>query len=161
MRIRKATAEDFATVRAIYESARAYMREKGNPTQWGNGYPPDELIRQDIDAGHLHACVDETGILGVFCFFQGVDPTYLRIEDGAWLNDRPYGVMHRVAVAAHGRGVAAFCYDYCFGICKNLKIDTHRDNLPMQRSLQKNGFVRCGIIYLANGDERIAFQRCE
>jgi hypothetical protein len=23
----------------------------------------------------------------------------------------------------------------------------------------KNGFIRCGIIYLENGDERFAFQR--
>ena len=41
----------------------------------------------------------------------------------------------------------------------NLKIDTHRDNYPMQKSLKKNGFEYCGIIYLADGNERLAFQK--
>ncbi len=78
------------------------------------------------------------------------------------MNDRPYGVIHRIAVsdAVRGRGVAGFIFDTCFAKCQNLKIDTHRDNLPMQRALEKNGFIRCGIICLANGDERIAYQRC-
>jgi RimJ/RimL family protein N-acetyltransferase len=41
----------------------------------------------------------------------------------------------------------------------NLKIDTHRDNIPMQKVLKRNGFSECGIIYIENGDERIAFQK--
>jgi hypothetical protein len=41
----------------------------------------------------------------------------------------------------------------------NIRIDTHRDNVPMLSLLDKSGFERCGIIYLKNGDERIAFQK--
>ena len=29
----------------------------------------------------------------------------------------------------------------------------------MQKTVEKNGFVRCGIIYLANGSERLAYER--
>ena len=160
MRIRKACMEELSAIDAIYANARAFMRKTGNMEQWAGGYPPTSVIREDIEAQRLYVCEDEGRLLGVFYFQQGEDPTYRRI-DGAWRNDRPYGVMHRVAVAEQGRGVASFCYAYCFSICGNLKIDTHRDNLPMQRSLEKNGFVRCGIIYLENGDPRIAFQKCE
>ena len=39
------------------------------------------------------------------------------------------------------------------------QIDTHKDNIPMQRVLLRNGFVYCGIIHLENGDERIAYQK--
>ena len=113
----------------------------------------------DIQKDQLYVCCDGNEILGVFCYFEGVDPTYVHIYRGEWLNPLPYGVLHRIAVAAHRRGVASFCFDYCFGRCKNLKIDTHRDNLPMQRSLAKNGFTQCGIIYLASGDERLAYQK--
>ncbi len=162
--IRKAIPADLPDILRIYDEARSYMRTQGNPTQWTNGYPAENLIREDIAAARCHLCVDRQSseILGVFCFFIGDDPTYRRIDGGAWLNDAPYGVIHRIAVGAnaHRRGVASFCFAYAFAMCGNVKIDTHRDNLPMQHALEKNGFVRCGIIYLENGDERIAFQKC-
>ncbi|MBO5796737.1 MAG: GNAT family N-acetyltransferase [Clostridia bacterium] len=159
MHIRKATLADLDRLMTIYDNARAYMRAHGNASQWGDGYPSPALIAGDIEAGHSFVCEEAGEILGVFCYFEGVDPTYVTIYEGEWLNDAPYGVIHRIAVAAHRRGVASFCYDYCFARCRNLKIDTHRDNIPMQNSLLKNGFQRCGIIYLANGDERIAYQK--
>lgn len=161
MEIRKAKLDELDALMAIYDGARAYMRENGNAEQWGNGYPSKELIRTDIETGHCHVCVEDGEILGVFCYFEGEDPTYQTVYDGKWLNDKPYGVIHRIAVAQHRKGVASYCFAYCFALCKNLKIDTHRDNIPMQRSLAKNGFVACGTIYLENGDPRIAYQRCE
>ncbi|MBQ2767517.1 MAG: GNAT family N-acetyltransferase [Clostridia bacterium] len=162
--IRKAIPADLPDILRIYEEARGYMRTQGNPTQWANGYPAENLIREDIAADRCHLCVDTPSgeILGVFCFFIGDEPTYRRIDGGSWCNDAPCGIIHRIAVGAdaHRRGVASFCFAYAFAMCGNVKIDTHRDNLPMQHALEKNGFVRCGMIYLENGDERIAFQKC-
>ena len=158
MKIRNARAEELSSIDQIYENARNFMRQAGNATQWSGGYPSREIISGDIAAQKLFVCEKDDKILAVFYFSMGEDPTYVHI-DGKWLNDRPYGVIHRVAVAEQGRGVASFCYAHCFSLCDNLKIDTHADNLPMQRSLEKNGFVRCGTIYLANGDPRIAFQK--
>mgnify|MGYP003296922186 CR=1 FL=1 len=40
----------------------------------------------------------------------------------------------------------------------NIRIDTHHDNVVMQRLLKKLGFQYCGIIHLENGDPRLAFQ---
>ena len=37
--------------------------------------------------------------------------------------------------------------------------DTHRDNTIMQHLITKHGFTYCGIILLANGDERLAYQK--
>ena len=159
MEIRKAALADFDTVTQLYADARRFMSAQGNPDQWGDHYPPVELLREDIAKGNLYLCVEGEEILGVFFFAQGEDPTYRVIYDGKWLNDASYGVIHRIAVARQGRGVAAFCFDYAISQCKNLKIDTHRDNFPMQRALEKRGFVRCGVICLENGDERIAYQK--
>ena len=163
MIIRHADINDFDHIVRIYEDARAFMKETGNPNQWGATNPPPSRTIEDINTEKLYVVCEEGRILGVFFFDFANDPTYNIIYDGSWLNDEPYGVMHRVAISkdARGRGVAGFCFDFAYGICKNLKIDTHRDNLPMQRSLAKNGFVKCGIIHLANGDERIAFQKTE
>jgi RimJ/RimL family protein N-acetyltransferase len=41
----------------------------------------------------------------------------------------------------------------------NIRIDTHRDNAIMQHLLEKNGFVKCGIIYVEDGSPRIAYQK--
>ena len=40
-----------------------------------------------------------------------------------------------------------------------IRIDTYRDNQIMQHVIKKYGFGYCGIIFLANGDERLAYQK--
>ena len=161
MTIRKAEMRELDRIMRIYDGARAYMRENGNAEQWSGGYPSAELIASDIDNGFCHVCIENEEIVGVFCYFWGEDPTYHRIYEGAWINERPYGVLHRIAVDKHCKGVASRCFDFCLSQCHNLKIDTHHDNIHMQRSLAKNGFTRCGIIYLENGDPRIAYQKSD
>lgn len=166
MKIRKAIVAELDRIMTIYADAREYMRENGNKTQWSGGYPSEGLVRADIEAGLLYVVIEEddpTRLLGVFYYREGSDPTYEKIYEGHWQNDAPYGVIHRIAVSrdSHGKGVAALCFAYGFSLCKNLKIDTHRNNLPMQRSLSKNGFVPCGVIYLENGEERLAYQKCD
>ena len=154
---RTATADDLPEILSIYENARAFMRQSGNPNQWRSHHPAVEILHDDISKGQLYLCMDQEEIAAVFFYVQGIDPTYLQIFDGQWLNDAPYGVIHRIAVAHPGKGIADRCYDWALAQCPNLRIDTHRDNLPMQRSLQRHGFSRCGTIYLANGEDRIAY----
>lgn len=144
----------------IYDYARAFMRANGNATQWIDGYPSEALIRQEVEEEHSFVCIDEQGeIVGTFCFILGDDPTYLRIYDGAWLSDEPYGVIHRMATGGNRKGVAKACLDWCFERCGNIRVDTHRDNKVMQHILTKYGFQPCGIIFVKNGTERIAYQR--
>ena len=161
MDIRKATENDLAQILPIYSAARQFMRQSGNMEQWAGNYPAESDLRADIAVGRLYVCVQENSIAAVFCFFVGEEPTYGYIEGGAWQGDGPYGVIHRIAVAPdwHRKGVADACYAWCLSRCGDVRIDTHRDNLPMQRSLAKNGFNYRGIIYLADGAERLAFQK--
>lgn len=49
--------------------------------------------------------------------------------------------------------------DFCFAADRNIRMDTHRDNTIMQHCISNDGFAYCGIIYLANGDERLAYQK--
>ena len=159
MIIRKTTLADFDTVMRVYRTAREFMLATGNTTQWWEGYPPEELILDDIARGDSFVVDDGGEILAVFLYREGIDPTYVNIEDGEWLNDEPYAVIHRIAVAKRGRGVAGFVFDTVYSWCHNIRIDTHADNTPMQRALEKNGFKYCGIIHIANGDPRVAYQR--
>ena len=157
--IRKAAVSDLPEAERLYAEAREYMRENGNPTQWQGGYPQRDIILADIFAGRCFLCTEYGKAVGVFCFFKGDDPTYKVIYDGKWLQNGEYGVIHRIAAASHRKGVASFCFRHCLSQVKSLRIDTHRDNIPMQRSLAKNGFTYCGIIHLENGDERLAYEK--
>ena len=160
MHIQKATMADLSASMDIYASARQFMKETGNATQWGLTKPSEEQIRKDIAEEKCHLCMEGEEYLAVFFFSEEKDPTYSYIEDGAWLDDeRPYGVIHRIAVAKRGRGVFGFCEQYCFSRCHNVRIDTHVNNHPMQKALEKAGYTYCGVIYLESGESRIAFQK--
>ncbi len=159
MLIRKTKIEDIDSAAEIYESAKGYMRKSGNLKQWSTGRPNAESIREDISEGCSYVCERDGEIIAVFYFKKGVDPTYVHIYDGAWRSSGEYAVIHRIAVKYHGEGIADFIYRYCFNRCSALRIDTHKDNLPMQKSLLKNGFEYCGIIYISDGSERLAYEK--
>ena len=156
--IQKATISQLPEIMRIYGQARTFMAQTGNPDQWGTAYPTEEIIRQDIQNGKCYVNYENEHIRAVFYFAVEEDPTYGYIE-GAWRNDRPYGVIHRIAVGENGKGAAAECFRFAYEQCPNLRIDTHEKNIPMQRCLAKNGFQRCGIIYLEDGGPRIAYQK--
>jgi hypothetical protein len=100
----------------------------------------------------------EGKIVGVFYFCVEEDPTYAEIFEGGWQENSPYGVIHRIASDGSG-GILAAAVNYAWGVIPHLRIDTHRDNLPMQRAIARAGFSHCGVIYLENGDPRLAYDR--
>lgn len=160
MEIRKTTVEDIERVMELYAMARVFMREHGNPRQWGDHYPSRNLVAHDIKEEKSYVCVDEGIITAVFFFASEEDPDYREIYEGAWRNDAPYSVVHRIVAPTGRRGTASFCLQWCYEQCGgNIRIDTHRDNIPMQKMLEKNGFERCGIIYIGGKEERIAYNR--
>lgn len=160
-KIRPATPADLEAMLGIYAYARAFMARTGNPHQWGDdGYPSRTLLEEDIALGRSYVAQGEDGALhGTFMFAPGPDPTYAVIEEGAWPDDAPYGVIHRIAGDGQMRGLLAAAVAFCERRCPRLRIDTHRDNTVMQRAVAKCGFVPCGVIYLENGDPRLAYHR--
>ena len=160
MEIRKAAEADLDEILVIYSQARRFMAKNGNPSQWGDVYPPRKLVEADIAEGKCHVCAEDGRILAVFYFASGKDPTYEVIKDGRWLNEAPYWVVHRIASSGAKKGAASFCLEWAFQQAGNIRIDTHDDNKPMQGLLKKSGFRYCGRITLADGSPRIAFQKC-
>lgn len=154
--VRPAKQTDMDRILQIYEVARRFMAENGNPTQWGNGYPSRQTLEADIGLQRLFVVTEEEAVCGVFMFSIGDDPTYAHIE-GSWRSKEPYGVIHRVA--GTGGGIFAAVLEYCSGQTGHLRIDTHADNKPMQHVVEKAGFCRRGIIYVEGGSPRIAYDR--
>ena len=164
MKIRHSTERDLERIMEIYSYARKFMAEHGNPNQWGpTNWPPKELIRSDIFNGNSYVCVNDDGaIIGTFYFIHGndIEPTYRNITDGAWLDESPYGVVHRIAADGSERGIGAFCINWAIEQCGHLRIDTHGDNIVMQNLLKKLGFTHCGTIYVEEDHyPRLAFER--
>ena len=161
LQIRKTRPEDTDRLMYIFEQGKRIMRESGNLKQWTDGYPTREIVEKDVADGNSYVCVDEAEtIVGTFAFIYGKDPTYARIYEGRWVDDeKPYATIHRLASTADSHGVAAACLEWCAGQIPNLRADTHRDNHILQHILLKHGFTYCGIIYLLNGDERLAYQK--
>ncbi len=154
--VRKGTFEDLDRILEIYSFAREFMRETGNPNQWKDSEPRAELIMSDLERGDMYVLCEAGVIHAVWAFIVGEDSTYGHI-DGAWLSDEPYGTFHRVASDGTVHDVLTTAIENC-GM-SHLRIDTHKDNKVMQHVIEKNGFTRCGIIYLPDGDPRIAYEK--
>lgn len=156
-RIRKAQWADLQRILEIYAYAREFMAKTGNPAQWGSTHPPREMLEADIPSGNLYV-VEADIIHGVFTLFTEPDPTYAYIEDGSWLDESPYITIHRIAGDGSG-GVFSAALRFVTEMNPHVRIDTHADNKVMQHVLQKHGFRRTGIIYLEDGDPRIAYEK--
>ena len=161
MTIRLAQQEDLNTILNIYAHAREQMRLSGNASQWGNDRPYPETIQEDIRKKQAYVILNRNTVCGVFVFIIGDDPTYRIIEDGAWLNNLPYGTIHRIAGNGRAKGILAAALSFCEEKMNNIRIDTHADNKIMQHLLEKYGFQKCGHIYVDDGTQRIAYQKIQ
>ncbi len=156
--IRLAETKDLDAIEQVYAAARAFMRASGNMLQWVNGYPQRALLEDDMQKGRLFVIEENGAVHGAFAFILGDDPTYANIEDGQWPNGKPYGTIHRIGTDGTIHGAVKRALKYALQFTDEVRADTHADNKPMQHTLSKNGFKRCGVIYLENGDPRIAYQ---
>ena len=165
MVIRPATPADIPALRPVFEAAKGIMRADGNHDQWSApGFPDDSLLLRDIARGGgfvIESVIPseaKESIVAYFALLPSPEPTYDYI-DGAWLTDEPYGVIHRMASYPEVHGIFSTIIDYATSRFAHLRIDTHRDNHIMQHLIEKHGFTYCGIIWLEDGTERLAYER--
>lgn len=158
MQIRKLERKDLPRVFELYAAARERMKQGGNPTQWKDSHPAPALVEGDVERGTGYVVEEEGEIIGVFAFIIGEEPTYSYIE-GEWLDDGPYGTMHRVAGDGIHKGVLKSCLDFCEAQVRSVRVDTHENNKIMRHLLPKYGYRECGVIYIVDGSPRVAYQK--
>ena len=156
--IRNARPNDWDDIMEIYAIARGFMKTTGNPTQWGDTFPPEDMVREDIQLQQNYVVELDGRVQAVFALIPGVDPTYVVIE-GAWLNDEPYAAVHRVASRGEVKGLTDLILNWALEQYDNIRIDTHEDNVPMQRAITRNGFAPCGRVWMEDGSPRIAYHK--
>ena len=156
--IRKSAPEDIPEMLEIFAAARRFMAGTGNPDQWSEDYPGEELLKSDIASGDSHVILSEGRIVATFVLRPGNDPTYDTIYDGNWPNNLPYATIHRIASRGERKGMLHAAMQYALERYSAIRIDTHRDNTVMRNAIAKEGFTYCGIIHCWNGTERLAYQ---
>jgi len=168
MIIRKTEKNDINRIMSVFDEARGTMAKLGID-QWQDGYPTREIAESDVELSRSYV-VEIDGEVRATCVLQlGGEPNYDVIEGGEWLSgneNRDYLAIHRVAiaVASRGRGIAERMLAYATDLARerelsSIRIDTHEGNIVMRRMLEKNNFTYCGVIYIENGDARVAYER--
>lgn len=158
MKIRKTEEKDIKKILEIYNFAREFMKKNNNPSQWADGYPSEETIRDDMKKEVSYVVEDEQKeVCATFAFIIGDDPYYSYIENGSWTKDEEYGIIHRIASNGKIKNITKEALKFALKKISYIRIDTHKDNLPMQKAILSNGFRKCGIIYVRNNSPRIAF----
>lgn len=167
MKIRNAALCDLPYLLEMLENAKASLRALGID-QWQNGYPNENTLREDIQNKICRVVIDdENNILASAAVYVGDEPTYHEIYNGAWQTENKiYGIVHRIMAAnnAKKRGAASFLMTYCAKLSleagvTSMRCDTHPGNIIMQHTLEKNGYIRCGIIHLTDGADRFAYEK--
>ncbi|MDM0458383.1 GNAT family N-acetyltransferase [Clostridium perfringens] len=165
MEFRQAKISDLDQIVEIIELSKKYLKET-KVDQWQNGYPAKEDLRRDIESGNSYVLTNKDEIVATTVISLDGESTYNSIFNGEWITNTEYIVMHRVAVhdKYKGKGIFKELIKEAESLALNkgissIKIDTHRDNISMQRAVVKNDFKKCGIIYLEEGSERIAFEK--
>ena len=180
MNFRKSTFDDVDRILEIIEKAKIELRKLGLD-QWQNGYPNREVIENDVKLGISYVLEDIEKnrnelesenlkkILGTIVLSPEKEEPYSKIE-GKWISDDDYIVIHRLAVDSEikNKGIATKILEfsekeYIKNKILSIKTDTHENNEPMKKILEKNGFSYCGVIYLDKepdiGEKRIAYEK--
>lgn len=165
MIFRRSTIKDLEDILDIISQAQKYLKQAG-VDQWQNGYPNRETIKGDIEAKSSYVLVTDNKIVATAAVSFDGEKTYKTIYEGCWLSGKPYAVIHRIAVESSikGNGLASVIIEETKKLCyergiDSIRVDTHENNLSMQNFLKKNAFKYCGIIYLEDGNKRLAFEK--
>lgn len=166
--IQKTDEKDLDRIEELFTQAKQFLKQH-HINQWQTeiptGYPSRNEVKQDIQKDGAYSLMHGDKVIG-YSFIQNIDdPTYHKIDNGKWLNEEPYVVIHRTCIdtSYKGKGLSSIFVIKAKEICadKNLhsiRVDTHPDNIYMQKMLEKNGFIKCGIIHVYDGTERYAYQ---
>ena len=153
MKLQLAQKENLNEIIEIINLAKKYLKDQGS-LQWNqnDGYPNKSDILKDIENNYCYIYKDNDEILGTLCIVTETDENYNEI-DGEWLTDRPYASIHRIAVKYHNQNLGSLMLLEAENIVKeknifSIKIDTHKINIPMTKTILKCGYKYCGVIKL-------------
>lgn len=158
--LKQATVKDIKNIMSIIEDAKTYLR-KQNSRQWNgsDGYPSEKDLLKDIENESCFIYIQENVIIGTMSIIFTPDENYDEI-DGEWLTNGNYASIHRIAVknGYHNQQIGTkMLYEAEKVVTSknvySIKIDTHKINIPMIKTITNSGYTYCGIITLKRTKE--------
>ncbi|NBU80745.1 MAG: GNAT family N-acetyltransferase [Flavobacteriaceae bacterium] len=160
---RKAIVSDMSQIWTIIQQAIVRRKNDGSQ-QWQDGYPNEDVIKQDIAKGIGYVLTDDNTIIGYAAILFNDEPAYELIK-GTWLTNEEFIVVHRVAITDNyiGKGLAQKIFLFTEDLAIenkifSIKVDTNFDNIPMLKILEKLGYSYCGEVSF-RGNARKAFEK--
>jgi predicted GNAT family N-acyltransferase len=163
--IRPGVATDVPAIMHIIADAKAFLKGQ-NIDQWQGEYPNEAAVQADIAAGTNRVLVVDGVVTGIASLIPGPDPFYGFIEGTGWSGDVDYYAIHRFAIGNNGRGMhlsrpfmTALISELYSRDVRDVRVDTHPENLIMQHVVTSNGFKPTGTVYLDEPvPERLAYE---
>ena len=154
-----ATEKDIDIIMEIINDAKVYLKNQ-NLKQWNldDGYPRKEDLLKDINNKSCYLYIEDDLVIGCMSIIFTPDENYEEIN-GKWLSNTKYASIHRIATKnnSHHRGIGIKMLLDAEEVVKNhdvfsIKIDTHKDNIPMTKTILSSGYTYCGIIKLKRSE---------
>ncbi len=162
--IKRAMYEDMEQIIAIIEEAKEHLKEN-NIDQWQNNYPNKNTIAQDIMMNEAYIVYLDEIAFAYFMLSYQKESSYDEVIEGAWSNNEDYAVIHRLAIAKkfRGKGLASKIFEMIEEEvslnCKQIRIDTHKENLAMKTLLTNRDYSYVGEIRLKDKSLRDAYEK--
>ena len=132
------------------ESLKSY-----NIDQWQNGYPNREVILEDIAKAQGYSVYLDNELIAYLVISFDGEPDYDVLNNGTWLKDAKYAVIHRLCLSKKYKGqklskeILSLAHEYVLAKgFSYIRIDTHEDNFIMHNLLINCGYHLAGEIVL-------------
>jgi hypothetical protein len=161
MKIRLANPNDINQIMEIIEDAKKYLKSQGLK-QWNldDGYPQKEVLEKDIENKSCYVLERDNLLISTMSIVFSIDENYNEIYDGKWLSNDKYASIHRIAIRNeyhHLKLGIHMLYEAEKIVKENntysIKIDTHKLNIPMTKTILNAGYTHCGTIILKRTTE--------
>lgn len=126
--------------------------------QWIGDYPNYDVFLKDYEKHGLYGYYLDDRLIAAIAILPENDLAYQEVK---WDSDKAL-VIHRIMVNPlfQKMGIAKKLFDYAIGMVKDLdyqaiKIDTHPDNIKMQKLVESYSFVYRGYLSSIN---RLAYE---
>lgn len=160
MNFRKVNENEIEIINSLYREGSNLLKERGIDQWQGVNLP----VATKEAINNIFVLEDDEIIATTILL--DYDSDYDEIFEGEWKSDGDYFAVHRFMTHPNklNRGLTTVLFnkieEYALSFDKSsLRIDTHKDNIPMQKAILKAGYEYCGIVYLYNGVPRLAYEK--
>lgn len=162
MNYRKAKINEIEEINKMYEEGSFILKSRGIDQWQGKNLPKASM--ENINSIYV---LEDDGEIIATALHLDYDSDYDEIFDGEWICDGgEYYAIHRFMTKhnVRNKGYAKLLLEEIEILAKrnnkdSIRLDTHKDNIPMQKTLEKMNYEKCGVVYLYNGAPRLAYEK--